>query len=110
MAVNHGKEPARRDKERQTCQFLCLRLFSGDGANHTLSPPPGKWKMNAVEYGVQDGIVRLVGRAELPLCPEFLGGSQFGIGTPYRRAEEIRARKMNGRPVPGGGHESKAES
>ena len=38
---------------------------------------------------VQDKNLRRLGRAELPLCPEFLGGSRFRIGTPYRRHEEF---------------------
>jgi hypothetical protein len=25
----------------------------------------------------------------MPICPEFLGGSRFRIGTPYRRPEEF---------------------
>jgi hypothetical protein len=35
---------------------------------------------------VQDRILRLPGRAELPLCPEFLGGA---AAPPYRRDEEF---------------------
>jgi hypothetical protein len=30
-----------------SAHILCLRLFPGDGANHTLSPPLAKWKMIA---------------------------------------------------------------
>jgi hypothetical protein len=35
---------------------------------------------------VLDKILRLVGRAELPLCPEFLGGA---AAPPYQITEEV---------------------